>query len=385
MDATPSRTVCPSKDWLFDDSFEEGNHDVEVEMDTVEPSEINSTGMSESFIEFQMNIVPEEEEETSVAPPDPCNVATQLEKETFLQNIIDAVGSRFPELVFTTGYHAPDNNPILTITQKSLFSHLPFGSTSRVNITIQYKRYSVYVLMRLWGEGEIRSVDDVVELCRIFGCKSDYKFCPGVDPDHYENEYYKAIRFHIKSVRLTQFPFPRVDSVNCKLWFLPASNTSAAEKAANEVKCPACKRMVQYLKLQKKRKLAESPAKRIKRQLPSSRARLKHMSPASQQACKRYAQYQRSSSNRKLARLEQNEVTLDSDQNEEMCAVVEAVPNEELEKLFKEGEQHGVGSLMKSVWFTDKDRQRKEFTQDQDRNSKGCTACACYYLLCCRN
>ena len=87
--------------------------------------------------------------------------------------------------------------------------------------------------MRLWREGEIKSFDDVVELCHIFGCKSTYKFCPGVDPDYYENEFHKAIRCHIKSVRLTQFPFSRVDSINCKLWFLPASNLCAAEIYTN--------------------------------------------------------------------------------------------------------------------------------------------------------
>ena len=91
------------------------------------------------------------------------------------------------------------------------------------------------------------------------------------------------------------------------------------------------------------------------------------MSPASQQACKHYAQYQRSSNIRKLARLEENEVVLDDEQHKEMSAVIEAVQAEELERLFQEGEQHGVGSLMKNVWFTDKDRQRKEFSQDQER------------------
>ena len=87
----------------------------------------------------------------------------------------------------------------------------------------------------------MKSVDDVVELCHMFGKTFKYKFCPGMDPDYYDNEYYKPIRFHISSVRLTQFPFSRVDSVNCKLWFLPALNASAAEKAATEVKCTACK------------------------------------------------------------------------------------------------------------------------------------------------
>jgi len=227
--------------------------------------------------------------------------ATPMEQQEFLQNIVDSVASKFPELACTLRYDGLDSsNPILTISQKAMFNHPPHGLTSRVCVTIQYKHYKVHVLMRLWREGEIESIDDVMELCAIFGNKSSYKFCPGIDPAHYEDEYHKAIHFHIKSVQLSRFPFFRVDSFNCKLWFLPALNTSLAEKAASEVKCPPCKRLVHYLNLQRQRTLEESPSKRIKRQHPSSRARLQHMSPASQQARKLYAQYQRSSNIRKL-------------------------------------------------------------------------------------
>ena len=216
--------------------------------------------------------------------------------------------------------------------------------------------------MRLWSEGEIESIDDVMELCDMFDKKSSYIFCPGIDPVHYEDEYRKAIHFHIRSVRLSEFPFSQVDSVNCKLWFLPASNISLAEKAASKVKCPPCKRLVHDLNLQRKRTLEESPSKKIKRQHPSSRARLQHMSPASQQARKWYAQYQRSSNIRKLSKLEDSEVVLSDEQNEEMCEVMEAVKAEDLDKLYQEGDQHGVGSVMKTLWLTDKDRQKNSFS-----------------------
>jgi len=180
-------------------------------------------------------------------------------------------------------------------------------------------------MMRLWSEGEIKTIDDLVDLCTIFSTKSSYKFCPGIDPVHYEDEYHKVIHFHIKSVRQSEFPFSHVDSVNCKLWFLPASNISVTEKAASEVKCPACKHLVHDLSLQRKRTLAESPSRRIKRQCPSSRARLQYMSPASQLKRKRYTQYEWSSSIRKLQKLEDSEVVLSDEQNEEMCAVMEAM------------------------------------------------------------
>ena len=122
--------------------------------------------------------------------------------------------------------------------------------------------------MRLWKEGQLESIDDVFELCSILGNKLKHKFRPGIDFDYYEREYYQAIRFHIKSVRQSSYPCSRVDSVNCKLLFVPAANATVVEKEANEVKCSACKGLIHYLNLQKRRTLSESPGRKIKRQQP---------------------------------------------------------------------------------------------------------------------
>ena len=88
------------------------------------------------------------------------------------------------------------------------------------------------------------------------------------------------------------------------------------------------------------------------------------MSPASQQKRKRLAQYERSSSIRKLSKFEQSKVVLNEEQDEEMHAVMDAIQDDELEKLFQEGNQHGVGSLMKTIWFTDKERQKKRILSE---------------------
>ena len=240
---------------------------------------------------------------------EPANIVTLFEK-----NVIESASHDFSELAFTLGFNGLV--PFLTITQRNLFDHPPFGFTSRIQITMQYKNYKVHILMRLWKEGELESIQDVFELCSIFSSKSQYKFCLGIDPDYYEDQYHQLIRFHIKSVRQCHFPFSRVDSVNCKHWFLLASNAAVAEKTASEVKCSACKRLVHDLNLQKKRTLGESPSKKFKRQLPSSQARLQYMSPFSQQKRKQFSQYQRSSSLQKLRKLEESEVVLDDEQND---------------------------------------------------------------------
>ena len=137
---------------------------------------------------------------------------------------------------FTMGHEGNSNVPVLMIAQRKLFHHAPFGLTSRIQLTVQYKKYTAYVLMQLWKQGEVKTIEDVHEVCHDFSNVSKFKFCPGIDPDYYEEEYHKVIRFHIKSVRVCHFPFLRVDSVNCKLWFIPASNLPVAEKTAYEVK-----------------------------------------------------------------------------------------------------------------------------------------------------
>ena len=42
----------------------------------------------------------------------------------------------------------------------------------------------------------------------------------------------------------------------------------------------------------------------------------------------------------------------------------------ELNKIFLEGSEHGVGNLMKEIWYIDSKRQRQQFLQDQSKNGK---------------
>ena len=81
----------------------------------------------------------------------------------------------------------------------------------------------------------------------------------------------------------------------------------------------------------------ETPTQRIKRQKPSSRARLSYMSPASQLKRKTLAQYERTNNIRKLQKYEESEVILDDDQNNEMCQIMEKIGVDELAKLYKKG------------------------------------------------
>ena len=54
--------------------------------------------------------------------------------------------------------------------------------------------------------------------------------------------------------------------------------------------------------------------------------------------------------------------------------MMEATQAEELDKPYQEGDKRRVGSLMKTIWLTDKDCLKKQLSLDQDQNSK-CSLC----------
>ena len=122
----------------------------------------------------------------------------------------------------------------------------------------------------------------------------------------YEREYYASIRFHINSVCRIEFPFARVDSVNCLHWFKLAANATAVEKSSKEVKCIHCKRLVLDLECQKRRTTAESSMRKIKWQSVSSRAMLTYMFPASQQKRQQNCQYAQNVLNSKLMKYKES-------------------------------------------------------------------------------
>ncbi|XP_065897671.1 uncharacterized protein [Dysidea avara] len=228
--------------------------------------------------------------------------------------------------------------------------------------------------MRKWEGGFITNGEDVHCLLDRFSSASTCKFCPGIDWTHYQQHYFNVIRFDLKSVRCTEAPFYRVDSVNCKLWFELPSNAKLADKALGEVLCSACKRLVSDLNWQLERTMSESPSKKIKQQAASSRAKLTYMSPGSRMKRSQRAIMERGVDKRKLARYEATEVALADEQHTEMCSVMDAIDQvaaDDLQCIFEEGEALGVGGKLREIWTTDKREQKEEFQKDQAKNVTG--------------
>ena len=168
--------------------------------------------------------------------------------------------------------------PVMLIAQRTLHNHPPCGLVPRIQVSVQYKIYTITVLMRVWKKEPFESFDELDAVCKMVGNGTKYKFCPGIEMSRYMSEYHDHIRFHIKSVRLSDFPFYQVDSQRCDLYFELAHNATRAEKGSSEVLCYPCKRLVDDLKHQKRRTAAETPARKQKRQMPSSKAKLSYTS-----------------------------------------------------------------------------------------------------------
>ena len=203
-----------------------------------------------------------------------------------------------------------------------------------------------------------------------FSATSTYKFCPRIEWSYYHEHYF---RFDIKSIRRMEAPFYHIDSVNCRMWFELPSNASAAAKNSAEARCSACKRLSSDFEWQLKCTATESPSRKLKRQAASSRARLLYMSPASQLKRKQNASMEHGNDKKKLARYENTVITLTDEQHTQMCDVMNAIDGEavdDLQKIFKEGESHGVGSKFKEIWITDRRQNTQQFQQDQARNGK---------------
>ena len=268
-----------------------------------------------------------------------------------------------------------EGEPCLIVSHKQLYHHPPLGMTSRCRISVTAVEYLVHILLREVERGSMLNspMETIQKMCSKYSSFSlMHKFCPGLDASMYE-EYKEIIRFDCKGVRMMTTPFLRIDSTSCPMWFELGKCASRLKKEAEAVTCTQCVRLKCNLDRQVKRTQDESPSKRAKRQAPSSRARLTYMSPSSQLKRKHNAKVERDNTIQKLKQYEHTEVPLDTDQDDEMNEIVSIIENEfqdELDKLLAEGEKHGVGHKMKEIWSANKQRDSRDFTNDQIFNSE---------------
>ena len=97
------------------------------------------------------------------------------------------------------------------------------------------------------------------------------------------------------------------------------------------------------------------------------------MSPTSQLSRKQNAQTERSSDKLKLEKLKIVDLDLSDEQHFDKCNVTEAIEEsgkDELDRVFTEGDAHGVGDVLRNVWHTDFRKKKKQFMANQANNDK---------------
>ena len=107
-------------------------------------------------------------------------------------------------------------------------------------------------MMRLWRKKSFEDASDIISLCKVIAEDTCNKSSLEIEYELYMKEYYKAIRSHLKSVCMTEFPFYWMDSVKCDLLFELAHNATNAKNDVVEVKCYPCKRLVRDLNIRKR-------------------------------------------------------------------------------------------------------------------------------------
>ena len=312
-------------------------------------------------------------------PPPPCSQSSDLSLSgLFTTKNIAGLEESYPDLVFAMRWS--EKREYLEISQQDTQQVAGVGCMSPVRALFFYSdsnnvTYDVQALFSSVQAGTIESLDNARPVINMVSQNASYKFCPGLEYQHYFDFYVKVIRFHISTVRLWQRPFQRVDSIHCILLHQLAHNATMEEKSQYVVLCKQCKRLRALLNHQQNRSSKVDPSTKLQRQQPSSNYKLKHLSPASAQKRKKATQRERSADKAKLAKYEHLDVTLDDDQNDELNAVIEKIEeqhNDELGKVFQEGEAKSkhIGNSMRNIWQSDRCAQTT-FLKDQLRNSKG--------------
>ena len=255
------------------------------------------------------------------------------------------------------------SRPILEVIQKTTFDVPPAGHISVARVLLyrmeaSYK-YETQVLFTTINNGTISTAKEFLDACGVISEKNGYKFCPGLNVQHYHEYFFAVIRYHLESCRLWEHPFKHVDSKNCSLWHKLPVQAPLKDRSKSAVLCRGCKRLNTNLEHQRKRSDV-SPAKRAKRLLPSSSFKLKYLSPKS--VAKRKQATQRERSRDKVAIAEaNNEVVLEDDQSNEVNQIMQTIESEAATELDEVLKEMPTG---RSIWNDDKRNPKAEFFKD---------------------
>ncbi len=238
----------------------------------------------------------------------------------------------------------------------------------------------VQALLRTVEEGTVTTPGDFKALCeKITDCRN-YKICPGIEIEEYE-QYKEVIRYDPKSVQIVDFPVKRIESTKCEHWFPLSQSHSVAKKKREtpEVLCHECVQLRRYLQESVRRLSSVTAEDKVQHQQADSFYPMKYLSPQSLQRRKTNVKSVKAKEKRIMKRYVPEEIILDDKQHAEMSQIhssLDELASDELESIFREGEQQGtqIGSTLRHVWEQDRrvrhDAAKKSFFMDQEKNSK---------------
>ena len=208
---------------------------------------------------------------------------------------------------------------------------------------------------------------------------SGHVLCPGIKS--YQSNFSDHIRFTPKKLRIWKNPV-RYDSDECSLWHKPNNTRCSLDDDLFDV-CTSCKTLKHQLNAIKKRATEASPGHKEKWVDSSSCRPFKYLSPASQTERISRNRTDRKKLRKALMKYEGLNVNIDSEQDAELQQLVATIDDKgqgELENIFTEAGE--CGDELRSIWEKDV-ASRKQFFQDQVRNSKYIIVCMYVQYVCC--
>lgn len=262
--------------------------------------------------------------------------------------------SQFQDLCFISKNcpQSASGMPILEVVQKTTFDVQPAGHISVARILV-YKletsfKYETQALFTTIKHGYIHTAKEFLEACCVISVKGGYKFCPGIDVQHYYEYFFAIIRYHVESCRVWEQPFKRVDSKKCLLWHKLSPKARLQERDESSVLCRGCKRLRSDLEHQRRRSDV-SPTRRADQLLPSSNYNLKHLTPTSAAKRRQATQRERTRDKATIAKAN-SEVVLEDDQSDEVNQIMQTIENEAADELEEVLQDMPAG---RSIWDND--------------------------------
>ena len=151
-------------------------------------------------------------------------------------------------------------------------------------------------------EGNVATPEEFVSLCEKIADNKNFKFCPGIDLEEYE-QCKEMIKYDPKSVRVIDVPVKRISSSKCKLWYhTTGRGISKQKKEPSEMICSECGKLRHYLQATARRLSSVPPEKRVQREQADSCYPMKYLSSESLQRRKMNIKSLKAREKRKIKR-----------------------------------------------------------------------------------